>query len=232
MKKRLKKTLVPAGAAALLALSMVAKAQTVEAVVGLELDNPRAFYSAMEEMFESGALDGYDIRVWVNAFDGANPATHTLVGMFDDYESHQELTRQRLDHRGWVEFLLAVEGVSVATSNSMAVELFKAGELQDDHRSIVAFIMTVTDPAAYAPALTQLTEDVGHPGSLRLMQLRFGGDGASHAALLSAPDSVAMNEYLDELISSDEYAEFVDDVSDIRTIQTVNYYALARHWRR
>lgn len=114
----------------------------------------------------------------------------------------------------------------------MAVELYKAGEMRDDHRSVVAFIMSVRDPAAYARALANLAEDVGHPGSLRLMQLRFGGTGATHVVLLSASDSVAMNEYLDRLLASDGYAEFAEDVRDIRTIRTVNFYSLARHWRR
>lgn len=75
---------------------MVAKAQTVEAVVELDIENPPAFLNAADAMFESGAPDGYDIRVWTNAFDGTNPATHTLVAMFDGYDSQQALTEQRL----------------------------------------------------------------------------------------------------------------------------------------
>ena len=219
-------------AIAALVLGSSARADEVEAVIGLDVDNPRAFVSAMDNMFESGAMDGYNLAVWANAFDGDNPATHTLVASFAGYESYQALTRQRLQHPGWLEYQHAVDGVSSVTATGMAVEAYRAGELVDSHRSAVAFVMTVRNPATYAAELANLTEAQGHPGSIRLMQMRYGGMGATHAVLLTAPDSVAMNEYLDKLLSSDDYAEFVEDVGAIRTIITVNNYSLVKRWRR
>lgn len=232
MPVQLRRILIACGAALMGTTSGVVQAAPVEAVIGLDVDNSRAFVSAMDAMFESGAMDGYDLTIWANAFDGTNPATHTLVASFDGYESYDRLTRQRLDHSGWLEFLQAIEGTSTGTSSLMAVEAFKAGEIADSHRSGVAFIMTVRDPAKYAAEFSKLTRAQGHPGSIRLMQLRYGSMGATHAVVMTAPSSAAMNEYLDKLLASEDYADFVDEVGDIRTINTVNNYALVKRWRK
>jgi len=224
MQEQLRKVLISSGVAVIGMTSGFNHAAEVEAVIGLDVDNSRAFISAMDNMFESGAMDGYTLTIWANAFDGANPATHTLVASFDDYQAYDRLTRQRLGHTGWLEFQQAVEGASTATSSLMAVELYRAGEIADSHRSGVAFVMTVSDPAKYAAEFSKLTDAQGHPGSIRLMQLRYGSMGATHAVVLGAPNSAVMNEYLDDLLSSEDYADFAEEVADIRKINTVNNY--------
>lgn len=211
-------------------LGSVVHAEPVEAVIGLDVENPGAFVSAMDNLFASGAMDAYQLSLWANVFDGSNPATHTIVARFDSYEDYESLTQQRLKHPGWLRFGLAVSDLSETTSTGLTVELLSEGEVRDDHRSGVAFIMSVSDPGKYAAAFARLSDAVENPGSLRLVQLRYGGMGATHAAVMSAPNSMGMNEYLDELLSSDAYAEFVAEVGDIRTIRTVNNYGLVKRW--
>ena len=86
---------------------------------------------------------------------------------------------------------------------------------------MTAFIMTVSDPAKYAEEFTKLVGSMDNPGSVRLMELRFGGQGATHAALISAANMTALNEYLDKLLGSRAYRHFTAEVADIRTIQNV-----------
>lgn len=95
---------------------------------------------------------------------------------------------------------------------------------------LAAFIMTVKDPAAYATAFTDLIGSMDNPGSVRLMEMRFGGEGITHVALITAQDFVALNNYLDELQSSDAYREFSGKVSDNRMIRTVTLYRRIKSW--
>jgi hypothetical protein len=95
---------------------------------------------------------------------------------------------------------------------------------------MAAFVMTISDPDAYTAAFREFVASSDNPGSTRLMELRFGGLGATHVVLISAPGSAALNEYLDELLSSDEYRVFAGKVNGIRTINNVEMLTRVRSY--
>lgn len=75
-----------------------------------------------------------------------------------------------------------------------------------------------------------LIRAVGHPGSMRLMEVRAGGMGTTHTVLFSAPGAAALNEYLDRPLSSDDYRAFVKPVGSIRKINTLNMFRRDKSW--
>ncbi len=214
----------------LFGISAAAQADPVENVIGLDVANPGVFVSSMDQLFESGAMDGYSISLWENAFDGSNPSTHTIVARFDDYEAHDSLTAQRVRHPGWARFGLAVRDLSTVVTSGFLIERLADGRVEADHRAGAAFVASVSDPTAYAAALSRLIDSTDNPGSVRLMESRFGGQGATHAVVISADSMAELNEYLDELLTSDTYREFAADVASIRTLRTVNGYRLVKRW--
>ena len=207
-----------------------AGADPVENVIGLTVTSPGAFVASMDRLFASGAMDGYELSLWANAFDGSNPATHTIVARFEDYEAHDRLTAQRLQHPAWAQFGLAVRDLSTVDSTAMIVERLAEGSVEPDHRAAAAFSVSVSDPAAYAAALSRMLDATDGPGSTRLVEIRFGGEGATHAVVTSAPSLAALNEWTDELFASDAYRRFAADVASIREVRTVSGYSLVKRW--
>ena len=207
-----------------------ASADPVENVIGLNVTSPGAFVASMDRLFESDAMDGYELSLWANSFDGTNPATHTIVARFEDYDAHDRLTAQRVEHPAWAQFGLAVRDLSTVKSTAMVVERLAEGRMEPDHHAAVAFSVSVSDPAAYAAALSRMLDAADNPGSTRLVEIRFGGQGATHAVVTSAPSLAILNEWTDELFASDAYRRFAADVASIREVRTVSNYRLVKRW--
>jgi hypothetical protein len=209
---------------ALLSLSATAGAQAIESVFGLDVNNPRAFVAALGTLNASNPTSGQTVTVWANVYDGSSPATHTVVVGYDTLEQREAAVTQRNASKGWVDFQQTLVGVSDLVNTSMAVEAFREGSGWAGHGALSATLMTVTDPAEYAGAFSRLVDRIDNPGSIRLMQMPFGGEGVTHVVLFSAPDSAVLTTFLTEMVASDVYQDFVDDVEDIRTLRTVNLY--------
>lgn len=224
MKKQLRKIALACVSVLLGGISGLAMAEPTEMVIGLDVQHARAYVSAMEDYYGSGGAQDIGVALWTNAFEGASDVTHTLVIEFDDYDELEKVTDARNSDPAWTNYLRSINGLIDIKSRTMAIERLRDGSGWRQHGALAAFIMTVTDPATYAAAFAELIDSSENPGSVRLMELRFGGQGATHAALISAEGPAALNEYLDGLLSSDAYREFSGKVSGIRTIQNVAMY--------
>ena len=199
-----------------------AAAQPVEAVLGVKVNNPGAFLAAMEMLYQSDAFDDQTATVWAAVADGSSPATHTVVVEYDDFAHYDRSIENRNASRGWARFGTMVTGVTELMSTRMAVQLLVRGSGWRDHGALVATAMSVSDPEAYGEAFAEWIDAVDNPGSIRLMEMRFGGEGTTHVALLSGPNAASLNASLDDMIGSDAYAEFAEKVADIRQIRTVS----------
>jgi hypothetical protein len=207
-----------------------AQAQPVERVVGIDVSNSRAHVAALDRLFGSDAARGQKATLWVNEFGGSAPNNRTLVIEHEDYADFVARGDSIGGSRDWLDFQHAIDGTSNVTSSRLAVQRMIDGSGWENHGALVAFSMTVSDPTAYAEAFSELIRSSDNPGSVRLMEMRFGGEGTTHTALISAPGFVEMNEYLDELLSSDAYRRFSSKVSDIRKINTVSYLRRIKSW--
>lgn len=217
-------------ACALLATTGIAGAASVESVYGFDVSNPQAFVAAIDKLFESDDMKGHKVTVWASSYNGDNPSTHVLTANFDSYQAYQEGTARRLSSPDWLKYVLAVRDTAELTGESFFIERLQEGGDWRQHGAAAAYIMTVSDAATYAKAFRKLVDDAGHPGSIRLMEVRAGGSGITHVVLISAPDFASLNTYLDELLSGDAYKSFVKSVGSIRKINTVNMYTRVKSW--
>jgi len=221
MKKQLKRLTLGLFGTVLIGTAGLASADPMESVTGLDVHNPQAFLAALARYNQTDAAQDGNVVIWAVEFSGTSEISHLAIGNFDDYADYDRTTTERNRTPEWGAFVGSLQGLIDVESRLMAIERFRDGSGWEGHGAMAAFVMTVTDPATYAAAFVELTGSMDNPGSVRLMELRFGGQGATHAALISAANVADLNEYLDELLSSDAYQVFVGKVGGIRTINNV-----------
>ena len=86
------------------------------------------------------------------------------------------------------------------------------------------------DPAAYAAAFAEMIKAVENPGSIRLMQMRYGGGETTHVALFSAPDVAAANKYVDDLQGNEAFEKFSANVANIRRVNNISMLRRIKTW--
>ncbi|MGI9204420.1 MAG: hypothetical protein ACR2Q3_10445 [Woeseiaceae bacterium] len=224
MKKYIRKITLGCASALLAGTAGLATAAPLESVLGLDVHNPGAFLSALEKFYRTNDSQSRKVTIWSVAFGGETDTSHLAVATYDGYEDYQNSTDRLNASSAWGQFVGSLDDVLDVKSRVMAVERFREGSGWRDHGASTAFVMAISDPGAYASAFEEFVDATDNPGSVRLVELRFGGQGATHAVVISAEDTVALNEYLDDLLSSDEYRRFVGKVGDIRTILNVSMY--------
>ena len=230
MTNYLKKTVLSGLMALLLAAGGTAVADPVQAVFGLDVDNSAAFMGAMDTLFESDDMADHKVSVWAAMFNGSSPTSHVVVAEYDSYAEYESLTKRRLASSDWLRFVNTVDGNSDGTSSALHIQRIVEGSGWRNHEVAAVFIMTVRDPAAYAAAFTEMIGELDNPGSVRLMQIRAGGMGATHIAIITGNGVAAVNEYLDDLETSDAFARFLGKVSSIRTVNTVSMFRRMRSY--
>ena len=216
--------------AAATCISGTALADPVERYVSLDVHNPRAFVMALDNFRESGVMDGTSTSLWAATFDGSNPTSHVLAISYDDYAEMQSVDDRVQASREWSDYLSAIRGTNDVTALGMGVQRMARGSGWHEHGSAMVFNMTVRDAATYAGEFSRLIDSSDNPGSVRLIEIRAGGEGATHLAVVTAPDFVTLNTYMDELFSSDAYTEFASNVADIRRINTTSIYRRLMSW--
>ncbi|MDX1482736.1 MAG: hypothetical protein R3315_13715 [Woeseiaceae bacterium] len=213
-----------------LGLSAAAHADSVERYVSFDVHNPAAFVTALDEFRGSGIMDGTEASLWAATFDGSNPTSHVLAISYDDYAELQRVDDRVRPSREWVDYLNAIRDTNDLMALGMGIERYARGSGWHNHGAAMVFNMTVRDPRTYAPAFAELVESMDNPGSSRLIEIRAGGEGATHLAIITAPDFVTLNTFMDELLGSEAYADFVEEVGDIRTINTTSIYRRVKTW--
>ena len=219
-----------AGVVAAIGLSGAAVADPVDRYVSFDVHNPGAFVLALNDFREGGMMDGTATSLWAATFDGSNPTSHVLVISYDDYAEMQEVDERVQSSREWTDYLNSIRGTNDVVSIGMGIQRITRGDGWHDHGSAMVFNMTVSDPATYAAEFTKLIDSADNPGSVRLMEIRAGGDGATHLAVITAPDFVTLNTYMDELLTSDAYSEFAGNVSGMRRINGTAIYRRLMSW--
>jgi hypothetical protein len=92
--------------------------------------------------------------------------------------------------------------------------------------------VSTSDGAGYAEALGDLAaaQEADAAGPVLLFENRAGISGDTHLVVLGAPTLTSLNEYLDQLFSSDDFADFQDEVGDTRTLTWRAQARRARTW--
>lgn len=226
----MRKALPGVAAAACLSLGAAASADPLIAAIGLEVDNPSAFVPALDQLQKSDDVRGTKLGLWVPEFSGGSSVNHVVVVEYEDYADYEERSARRLASRDWQTFIGTVSESRRLVNSSLMIQRMAAGEGWRNHGASAVYMMSVSDPVKYAQAFDRLIGAQGHPGSVRLLEVRAGSQGASHVVVFTAPGFAALNEYLDKLLASEDYRRFADQVRSIRTMNAVSQYRRIRSW--
>ena len=217
-------------AAIVLALSAQAYADPVERVVSFDVSNTSAHMAALDQFFTSEVMRGRKATLWAPMFPGSSPANRTLVITHDSFADLAADSQRVAESREWMTLQQAAEGTAEVVGNVMAQQVVVAGSGWNNHGGLLVVTMSVSDPATYVAAFREMIKSVKNPGSIRLMQLRYGGGATNHVALFSAPDTVAANKYVDDLQSNAAFQEFAAKVADIRKVNNISMMRRVKTW--
>lgn len=230
MSSSIRKILSSTLAIIVMTVSALSYADPVERVVSLDASNTRAQLAAMDQFFTTDLMRGQKATLWAPMFPGSSPVNRTLVISFDSFEDLMTRDRRVFNSQEWMSFQQAAEGSSEVVSNSMAQQLLAEGSGWTNHDGLLVVTMSVSDPATYVAAFREMIKSVNNPGSIRLMQMRYGGGATNHVALFSAPDPAAANKYVDELQGNDAFQEFSAKVADMRKVNNISMMRRIKTW--
>jgi hypothetical protein len=218
---------------ALFAVSSGAMAQALT-YVDCEVEDAPSVVAAITRLYDSmegGARPTIFLDQWI--WNGEDPSTHRIVVAYPDYAA-LEAFRGRV---GGTAAQLAIgntlDVVADCNTNGLAVLRGQWGNQEAPAAAYYAvYGISATDGPAYAAALERLatSQATTAPGSILLFENRAGIRGDTHLVVIGAPTLAGLNEYLDTLYASDEFADFTDDVSDIRTVTWRNQAFRVRAW--
>jgi hypothetical protein len=213
--------------------SAVAQAGRFETYIGFTVESPAAVVAALDEFFQSEDSQGYTVHLVASVFDGEDPATHYIVAEYDDYASYEKLAARRPASLAWHQVVQSVLASATPVGNGMGIIRADYGEGWPEQDYVAVIGLAVQDAKKYTKAFDKLSRSKTGgkaPGSTRLFENRGAGAAPSHYAVMSAPSFTALNEHLDRLFASDDYADFADEVEDIRSITSTAIYRKVGSW--
>ena len=213
---------------AMLPIASVSQAQQFEAVHAVNFESTSGAKAALDALFEDEAMEGARVTLYVSQY-GVPQASHLIVADFDSYDEYMERNEKRLASHGWARYRLGtIDSDYVGSSLVMVVD--DHGKPRHTAGYLTAFLIHTTDAAAYRAALADMHDAIGNPGVLRLVAMRSGNMGATHAVLVGGEDFAAVNKYLDKLYASDAFEEFAAKVGDTRKVVGVDMYRRVATW--
>ncbi len=204
----------------------------IEAVHQFDVQNPGAFTAALDQMLASNDIIGNKVVLWAKEFGGVDKVSHVIVTEYDSYAAYEKATSARLSSPAWPQYLLSSMDTSEYMGSVLVGQQTVDGSGWRNHGALAAYIIQVKEPATYTAEFKRMINAMDNPGSVRLMQFRAGGQGATHVVLVSAESFTALNEFLDTLYVSDAFASFNAAVKDIRTIINVEMYSRLKTWEK
>ena len=221
-------TLLSALSVLALFLAAPSYAQKFEVVHAVHFDDYGQAKRSLDALMADDAMEGARVTLYSQAF-GQRVASHLIVEDFDSYADYTSSTDKRLASHGWSRYQLeSMDSEYLGSDQIMVVDDHGAARYTAEY--LVAYLIHSTDAATYRSAIADLDKGVGNPGVLRLVAMRTGNMGYTHAVLIGGPDFETVNTYLDKLFASDAFAAFQEKVGDTRKVVGVNpYYRVATY---
>jgi len=231
----LKKTLViPAVLSLFVLQGTSALAGPFETYVGFTAKSDTGVVAAIDQFFTTDDSKGYDVFLVEAVMSGDNPATHFVVARYDDYAAYDDLVNQRPTSLAWQNLVQRYLASATPLANGMGIVVAEHGEgWPERDEYVTVFNLNVRDAGKYVTAFNEMLDsDTGKaaPGSTQLMSVRFAGAAPTHYVVMSAPSFAALNNYIDTMFASDDYADFIDEVEDIREVVGTAIYRKVKTW--
>ena len=224
-----KTTFLTLASTAMLFVAAPAIAQKMEAVHAINYDSTEQAQAALGALVQDPAVKGARVTLYAKEF-GAAESSHLIVEDSDDYAAYMTSRNKRLASPGWSRFLLATNDSSEYLDSQLALVVDDHGAPRHTAGYLAAVLIQTSDAPLYREAIAELAKAAGHPGVLRLVQMRTGSTAVTHAVLIGGPDFKAVNEYLDKLFASDAYAAFVKKVGSTRKMVGIDMYRRVATW--
>jgi hypothetical protein len=201
----------------------------VEQVTDLTVTNPGALIATIDQYVASGELQSQSVTLLAHIHDGVNPATHTVVAIYDDLETLESAMEARANSAAWATLLRSTASISKANSTSLALQRRTWGDdLWDEGGYLAAVLINAADSASWLAAMDQWnrTNKMKNPGMVRIVKLR--GAPANHAVLIGSSSYADLINFMEGVEASAEFAT-LRGAAEGRVVGTT-YYKVVKVW--
>jgi hypothetical protein len=229
MKTLAKKYLMPL---AFLVISQGALAQALT-YVDCEIEDASSITAALTEFYDSmqgGTRPVIYLDQWL--WNGEDPSTHRILVAYPDYAALEEFRGRVVGSTAQARIGNTLDAVGNCETNGLAVMRGQWGNQNVQAAYFAVYGISATDGAAFTAAFGRLgaAQAATAPGPIYLFENRAGIGADTHLVVIGAPTLAGLNTYLDSLFASDEYADYIEDVREIRTITSRNQAFRVRAW--
>lgn len=205
-----------------------AQAQSFEAVYSMEGVSSGDAKSALDDLFTDDAMKGAKVTLYAADF-GVADGSLKLVADYASYDERDERDNKRRASHGWSRYLLAMHDADTVAAE-MAGLVVDYGKPRHTAGYLLVYLVNVQDPTAYVAAMGDLNKAEGNPGVLRIVALRTGNRGVTHAVLIGGENFASVQKYMDKLFASDAFRSFSAKVSGMRSVVQVESYRRVGAW--
>lgn len=209
-------------------------AQAVFQSYQLTVSNPPAVVAAMDKFTASRTGQGGSANIFLyqSMASGESPATHTVLVVHPSPEEMAANMARNLGSSDWATFQAEVGQVSQIIASGMGEMLAFGGDANNvtsPNRVGMFYQISVSDPAAYASAFTDLAEMNSDRGwSVLSSSIADGTNPATHIVVNWANS-------IDELLNNQpqDYAgweSFSQRVNSIRKVESTSIWAQVASW--
>jgi hypothetical protein len=198
--------------------------------------DPPSVYAALTGwMASEDSKSGQFVALYQYIANGENPSTHFVAAEFADMNSMEKANAQATGSPDWTRMLTSLSFVAQPTAEGLALHRAKYGKGWNEQGFGAIISVATTNAPAYAEAFDGLMKSATGrkaPGETRLMENRAGISGVTHFVVVTAPSLTALNDYLDMLYSSSDFAAFSGKVAGMRTVTGTSYFRRVASWQR
>lgn len=207
-------------AIALLAMCRLADAQVLTYTDCVVEDAPSlvaAITRGMDSMAGETRPQIYlDQWLWNGEFE----VTHRIIVAYPDYAAFSAFQESAASNPIAPSVGQSIEFATDCRTDGLSVLRGAWGNQEAQGVYWQVYGVSTSDGAGYAEALDELAEAQADAavGPIVLFENRAGISTDTHLVAIGAPTFAALNEYLDQLFASDEFADFLDAVGDDREL--------------
>jgi hypothetical protein len=154
-------------------------------------------------------------------WNGDDESTHEFLFGHADYQSYDAFQARLADLPAAALIIRDASAFSECNTDGLAVTRGEWGDQDADQNYSAVFPIVTSDPGEYLEAFEELaTSEIGMaaPAAFGIYESRAGGEGTNFFVVFDAPTMAELNQYLDMLTQSDDFADFDDQVRAIRTV--------------
>lgn len=199
----------------------------------INVTNPLTFIQAMNNLSASGSGQAGNPQVLLRASvaNGEMDSTHNIAVVYDSFSSMDMNRRRNAASQDWANFLSIINDISTPVAeyvfNSTGIDTGNQSVVTSANPYILFIQLQVSDPAAYAEAFEKLSNSNNGNIYAHLFQIRGGGpNGPTHVVTQTANS-------LEDLLGSPPnsgFDEFLEEVSEIRTVLGTGIYQQIMSW--